>query len=201
MKSLLFAFLSCVLALSARPVLAYSGVLDGVSGGRYLDAACNDGFCQNPRVVHVRGAFIKASEKSRRIARRLDRSGYYSRYSRALKGYPHLRSKKSIGRRSGSPGFNAANRKQLRSLVAKVAKANRLDPKLLDAVIVVESGYNPDAVSPKGAQGLMQLMPATAKRFDVADPFNPSTNMGGGARYLPWLMDHFENDLELALAA
>jgi len=72
---------------------------------------------------------------------------------------------------------------------------------LLDAVIVVESGYDPKAVSNKGALGLMQLMPDTAERFDVSDPFDPVANIRGGARYLRWLMDHFESDLELTLAA
>ena len=201
MKPILLVLLSCVLTLSAQRISASSGVLEGVYPAGYLDAVCGYRLCKNTQVVQGRGAFIKASEKARRIARRLDRSGYYSHYSRALKGYPHLRSKKNVGRRRGSPGFNAANRKRLRPLVVKVAKTNRLDPKLLDAVIVVESGYEPEAVSPKGAQGLMQLMPATAERFDVTDPFNPSANIGGGARYLRWLMDRFENDLELALAA
>ena len=72
---------------------------------------------------------------------------------------------------------------------------------MIDAVIVVESAYNPNAVSPKGAIGLMQLMPATAKRFDVSDPFNGVANINGGARYLRWLMDRFDNDLKLVLAA
>lgn len=144
---------------------------------------------------------IRVSKKSREIARRLDRSGYYSRYSRALKGYPHLRSKKSSRRRGAEAGYDAGNRALYRPQVERIARRHGLDPKLLDAVIVVESGYDPDAVSRKGAMGLMQLMPGTAKRFDVADPFDPVANMNGGARYLSWLMAHFENDLELSLAA
>lgn len=147
------------------------------------------------------GELLKVSGKSRRIARRLDATGYYSRYSRALKGYPHLRSKKYSARKSESRQLNGANRKLYSSNIQKIARAHRLDPKLMDAVIIVESAYDPKAVSSKGAIGLMQLMPDTAERFNVSDPFNPVANMQGGARYLRWLMDRFDNDLQLVLAA
>ena len=76
-----------------------------------------------------------------------------------------------------------------------------LDPKLVVSVIEVESGFNPMAVSPKGAQGLMQLMPETAKRLGVTDAFDPDQNLHGGIRYLSYLHDLFDKDLSLALAA
>jgi soluble lytic murein transglycosylase-like protein len=85
--------------------------------------------------------------------------------------------------------------------VAEVAQAERIDQALLHAVITAESGYNPTAVSPKGAAGLMQLMPATAKRYAVKDSFDPAQNIRGGARYLRDLMGRFDNNLELVLAA
>jgi soluble lytic murein transglycosylase-like protein len=72
--------------------------------------------------------------------------------------------------------------------------------RLLHAVIAVESDYDAKAVSPKGAQGLMQLMPATAQRFGVANPFDPRENVRGGALYLKWLLDLFGGDLQLAIA-
>ncbi len=71
---------------------------------------------------------------------------------------------------------------------------------LLVAVIAVESGGNPQAQSPKGAGGLMQLMPGTAARFGVADPHAPAENIRGGARYLDWLLSTFRDDAVLALA-
>lgn len=77
----------------------------------------------------------------------------------------------------------------------------RVSPALALAVMATESAGRADAVSVAGAQGLMQLIPATADRFGVADPFDPSENVRGGIAYLDWLMDRFEGDAVLALAA
>lgn len=85
--------------------------------------------------------------------------------------------------------------------IARAARASGVDPHLLHAVISVESGHNPRAVSPKGAAGLMQLMPDTARRYGVADRFDPDQNVMGGALYLRDLMLRFDNRLELVLAA
>ena len=76
----------------------------------------------------------------------------------------------------------------------------RLDPELVRAVIQVESGFSPVALSSKGAMGLMQLMPATADRYAVVDPYSPDENIGAGTIYLRWLLDEFGGELELALA-
>lgn len=82
-----------------------------------------------------------------------------------------------------------------------VAPVAGLEPRLLLAVISAESGFRAKAVSPKGAQGLMQLMPATARRLGVSDPFDPEQNVRAGARYLVELLRMFDDDLRLALAA
>lgn len=87
------------------------------------------------------------------------------------------------------------------ALIHQVARATELPPRLLHAVIAVESGFDARAVSHKGALGLMQLMPQTAQRFGVQDPFDPAQNVAGGAAYLKFLLGRFNNDLELALAA
>lgn len=76
-----------------------------------------------------------------------------------------------------------------------------LDPELVRAVIKVESNYNPKAVSPKGAIGLMQLLPSTAKLMGVKDPYDIEENIYGGCKYLKILMEEFSGDLKLALAA
>lgn len=85
-------------------------------------------------------------------------------------------------------------------LIHDVARQNRLDPALVKAVAFVESRFDHQARSPKGALGLMQLMPATAARFGVTDPLDPRQNLAGGARYLRELIDRFDS-LPLALAA
>jgi soluble lytic murein transglycosylase-like protein len=90
---------------------------------------------------------------------------------------------------------------QYDSIIEKAALSASVEPNLLRAVIVVESGFNSRAVSKRGAVGLMQLMPATATRFGVANSYDPGENVHGGARYLKFLMDRFGQDVRLALAA
>lgn len=87
-----------------------------------------------------------------------------------------------------------------KDMVEDVARQYELDPNLLHAMIKVESGYNPRALSAKGARGLMQLMPATARRFGVSDAFDPRQNVRAGAEYVQWLLKLFKGDVELALA-
>ena len=94
----------------------------------------------------------------------------------------------------------AAPGRPVPELVKKTAEVHRLDPLLVHSVIQAESGYNPYALSPKGAQGLMQLMPATARRFGVANSFNVAQNLEGGVRYLKYLLDLFQDE-KLAVAA
>jgi soluble lytic murein transglycosylase-like protein len=91
--------------------------------------------------------------------------------------------------------------RRLHAAVADHAARHALDPDLVRAVIRVESGWNPRAVSRKGAMGLMQLMPATAAEYGVADPFNPTENIRAGVAYLRRLIDRFDGRTELALAA
>lgn len=86
-------------------------------------------------------------------------------------------------------------------LVRKTARDLQIDEALLRAVIAVESGYDAQAVSRRGAVGLMQLMPETARRYGVTNLYDPAQNIRGGARYLRDLMGRFNNDLSLALAA
>jgi soluble lytic murein transglycosylase-like protein len=86
------------------------------------------------------------------------------------------------------------------TLVTMMAERYGVDPKLAHAVVRVESNYRPSALSPKGAAGLMQLMPATAKQYDV-DAYNPAENLEAGMRHLKGLLERFRNDVRLALAA
>jgi soluble lytic murein transglycosylase-like protein len=97
--------------------------------------------------------------------------------------------------------MRSINLKRFSPLIEKAAREHEIDQDLLHAVITVESGYDPHAVSRKGAVGLMQLMPQTARRYGVRNIRDPAQNIQGGARYLRDLMGKFDNDLTLALAA
>jgi len=109
-------------------------------------------------------------------------------------------------RRTGKPVFGStAKARQIwrrwHRLIARQAHKRNVTAPLLIAVIAVESGGDPRAISPKGAGGLMQLMPDTARRFGVANSLAPAQNLRGGARYLDWLLKRYDEDVVLALAA
>jgi soluble lytic murein transglycosylase-like protein len=89
----------------------------------------------------------------------------------------------------------------IREALTEAALRHQLDPNLLLAVAETESGFRPDAVSPRGARGLMQLMPGTAGRFGLTEPFDLEANADAGARYLKEQLDRFGGDVALALAA
>ncbi|MEO0442367.1 MAG: transglycosylase SLT domain-containing protein [Pseudomonadota bacterium] len=93
------------------------------------------------------------------------------------------------------------NKKALSPTIRRAANRHNIPYRLIHAVIRAESAYNSHAVSHAGAQGLMQLMPATALRFGVRDPFNPAENINGGSQYLSYLIRLFKGDYKLALAA
>jgi len=88
-----------------------------------------------------------------------------------------------------------------RDIIRQNALAYRLEEALVKAVIKAESNYNPQSLSNKGAQGLMQLIPETARLMKVNDPFNPAENIRGGSNYLRLMLDQFNGNLDLALAA
>lgn len=103
--------------------------------------------------------------------------------------------------KTGSGGKAGANSGRYDSLIAKSAARNGVDPALMKAMMHTESGFNPNARSPVGAQGLMQLMPATARRFGVVNPNDPAQNIEGGARYLAYLNKKFKGDQTKVIAA
>ena len=109
----------------------------------------------------------------------------------------------------GEPGAKHTSRKSSGStqlalfadVIDEASRSYRVQPELLRAVIDVESRYNPKAVSDKGALGLMQLMPETARRFSEGDMLNPRDNVLAGARYLRFLLDLFKENVEITMAA
>ena len=86
-------------------------------------------------------------------------------------------------------------------IIIQVSSRHQVDPALVKAIIMAESGYNPKAISKRGAKGLMQLMPSTAQALGVEDVFNPKENISGGVRYFKQLVNRFDGDIKLALAA
>ena len=108
-------------------------------------------------------------------------------------GAPSYRTTTADVRPASSPRFD--------DIVVAHAQRHALRPELVRAVIQVESGYNPMATSPKGAMGLMQLMPATARELGVRNPYDPEDNIRGGTRYLRLLLDRYDGNEQLALAA
>lgn len=102
---------------------------------------------------------------------------------------------------ASTPVYNARLAAQYKPLIDQTAREFKLDANLLHAIVLVESGYNPQAVSPKGAIGLMQVIPATAERFGVSQLNDPRQNLRAGARYLRFLLTQFNNDLPLVIAA
>lgn len=101
----------------------------------------------------------------------------------------------------GSSAARGSSGGAMRTIISRHAAAFRLDEALVRAVIKAESGYNPRAVSKKGALGLMQLMPETARLLKVRDPLDAEENIRGGSRYLRLMLDEFNGNLDLALAA
>ena len=98
------------------------------------------------------------------------------------------------------PSFSR-NRNAYDDLIAGASSAYGVEQGLVKAIMHTESGFNPGARSPVGAQGLMQLMPATARRFFVSDSYDPAQNINGGVRYLNFLLKRYNNNQELAIAA
>jgi soluble lytic murein transglycosylase-like protein len=106
-----------------------------------------------------------------------------------------------IGRTASYVTKGTGNRSDYDGLIRTHSEAHGLDPSLVKAVMIAESNGNPNAVSNKGARGLMQIMPGTGQLLDLQNPFDPSENIQAGAKYLKQLHELFKGNLELVLAA
>jgi hypothetical protein len=121
----------------------------------------------------------------------------------AGKGYKKIISeeRKDINKHTLYDGGKEHRTKDYQQIIEKKSREYNIEPSLVRAVIKTESNWDSMAISQKGAMGLMQLMPDTAKVMEVKNPFNPEENIEGGIKYLRYLLDRFNGDLTLALAA
>jgi soluble lytic murein transglycosylase-like protein len=110
-------------------------------------------------------------------------------------------SREALARSDGWLASRVATPSLYDGLIADAARSSAIDPKLVKSVVLIESAFNPAAVSRKGARGLMQLMPDTALRYGVRNMFDPAENVSGGARHLAYLLGTYNGDLTRALAA
>jgi soluble lytic murein transglycosylase-like protein len=147
--------------------------------------------------------FFLPSPSSAGIYRYEDENGviHFTNCPRDAKFKLYIReSKEDVGGRNSSFSY-IRDSNQYDALISEFSKKYQVDFALIKAVIRAESGFNPAAVSRKGAKGLMQLMPETASRVNVSNVFNPRENIEGGVRYLKYLLSLFNDDLRLSLAA
>ena len=149
-------------------------------------------------------AIASTVQAADRIAAYLDSSGrvVFVNQARVVPPPKQPASSASQSRTADSSEHSSKlGRPSLDHVIQQSASRHQVDPDLVRAIVRVESNFNPYAVSSRGAQGLMQLIPATAQRFGVRDAFDPRANLEGGVQYLRYLIDLYGGDLELALAA
>ena len=149
--------------------------------------------------------FFLTTSSSAGIYRFVDNKGvvHFTNCPRDPKFKLYIReNKEDIGNDNHSSSFSyIKDSNQYDSLISELSKKYQVDFALVKAIIRTESGFNPFAVSRKGAKGLMQLMPETALRMNVSNIFNPRENIEGGVRYFKYLLSLFNDDLRLSLAA
>jgi soluble lytic murein transglycosylase-like protein len=150
-------------------------------------------------VVKPEQALEEALEKQRESVERQQQAIRRQLGEKALAGDNRVRPFIEPMGALAAPPCTSLDNDKFNGLVSAAAEEQSLDPALLIAVIRQESGFRPCAVSVKGALGLMQLMPGTARELRVADVFNPEQNIRGGAAYLRQLLDRYKGDLRLAL--
>ena len=159
--------------------------------------------------IYAPGTRQKAAKPAKRQRRGQQHAWFWNEYSPSATAADHRRWNQALAtmtkrRASGKGLVGAATVRTVladyRTQISQAAARHAVSEALLAAVIAVESRGQPQAVSPKGAQGLMQLMPATAKRFGVGNSFDAQQNVDGGAAYLNFLLREFRGDVLLALA-
>ncbi len=160
-------------------------------------------FCMHVIVIALVALLLYASPASSDIYKYIDENGVscYTDAPVGKKTVKVLKEKKGATKQGEAYRQPAADTRDYSAYVEQAASKYEIEPELIKAVIKAESNGNHRAVSSKGAMGLMQLMPSTAYDMNVINPFNPEENIEGGTRYLRFLLEKFNGDLTLALAA
>lgn len=154
--------------------------------------------------AHAGNMYIYKDNNGQVLLTNVNPSGNFDKFTQKVKVTYYPDSKIQSGNSSANYGSSSAssssNRNAYDALIKASAARHGVDPALMKAMMHTESAFNPNARSPVGAQGLMQLMPATARRFSVYNPWNPAENIEGSAKYIAWLMKRFNNNVEFAVA-
>ena len=160
-------------------------------------------FSMHVIIIALVALLFYASPASSDIYKYIDENGVscYTDAPVGKKTVKVLKEKKGAAKQGGAYSEPAADTRDYSAYVEHAASKYEIEPELIKAVIKAESNGNHRAVSSKGAMGLMQLMPSTAYDMNVVNPFNPEENIEGGTRYLRFLLEKFNGDLTLALAA
>ena len=158
--------------------------------------------------AHAGNMYIYKDQGGQVLLTNVNPSGNFDKFTKQVKVTYYKDSKMYDGGSdasySSNYGSSTASRSGTRNAydayILASASRHSVDPALMKAMMHTESAFNPNARSPVGAQGLMQLMPATARRFNVSNPWNPAENIEGSAKYIAWLMRRFNNNIEFAVA-
>ena len=160
--------------------------------------------------VHAGNMYIYKDNSWQVLLTNVNPAGNFDKFTKKVKVTYYPEAKIQTGGSAPSTatnGYNgfgspspSANRNAYDAFIRDSAARHGVDPALIKAMMHTESAFNPNARSPVGAQGLMQLMPATARRFKVNNAWNPAENIEGSAKYIAWLMRRFNNNVEFAVA-
>ncbi|MGP9688876.1 lytic transglycosylase domain-containing protein [Psychrobacter sp. AOP22-C1-C5] len=158
-----------------------------------------------PLAAQAGNMYIYKDKGGQVLLTNVNPSGNFDKFTKKVKVTYYKDSKMYDGSASSndygsSAASNSGSRNAYDSYIRASAQRHGVDPGLMKAMMHTESAFNPNARSPVGAQGLMQLMPATARRFNVSNPWNPADNIEGSAKYIAWLMRRFNNNIEHAVA-